>query len=65
MPIPGLGGGYDPFILSRTISLVHKLQCTEPPMYPVQAPLSVTQNAPALAFMWFLSSFAGEDRPIP
>ncbi|KAF8435376.1 hypothetical protein L210DRAFT_3648570 [Boletus edulis BED1] len=28
-------------------------------MYPVQAPLSVTQNAPALAFMWFLSSFAG------
>ncbi|KAF8553804.1 MFS general substrate transporter [Imleria badia] len=28
-------------------------------MYPVLAPLSVTQNAPALAFMWFLSAFAG------
>ncbi|KIJ59634.1 hypothetical protein HYDPIDRAFT_100308 [Hydnomerulius pinastri MD-312] len=28
-------------------------------MYPIQAPLSVTQNAPALAFMWFLRSFAG------
>lgn len=27
-------------------------------MYPIQAPLSVTQNAPALAFMWFLRSFA-------
>ncbi|KAF9241322.1 MFS general substrate transporter [Melanogaster broomeanus] len=28
-------------------------------MYPIQAPLPVTQNAPALAFMWFLRSFAG------
>jgi hypothetical protein len=28
-------------------------------MYPIQAPLSVTQNAPALAWMWFLRSFAG------
>ncbi|KAN0082557.1 hypothetical protein V8E55_008352 [Tylopilus felleus] len=28
------------------------------PMYPIQAPLPVTQNAPALAFMWFLRSFA-------
>ncbi|KAI9572003.1 major facilitator superfamily domain-containing protein [Boletus coccyginus] len=27
-------------------------------MYPIQAPLPVTQNAPALAFMWFLRSFA-------
>ena len=34
-------------------------------MYPIQAPLSVTQNAPALAFMWFLSSFAGVSIPIP
>lgn len=28
-------------------------------MYPIQAPLPVTQNAPALAWMWFLRSFAG------
>jgi len=28
-------------------------------VYPIQAPLSVTQNAPALAWMWFLRSFAG------
>ncbi|KIJ65390.1 hypothetical protein HYDPIDRAFT_110438 [Hydnomerulius pinastri MD-312] len=28
-------------------------------MYPIQAPIPVTQNAPALAFMWFLRSFAG------
>ncbi|KAF9236868.1 MFS general substrate transporter [Melanogaster broomeanus] len=28
-------------------------------MYPVLAPLPVTQNAPAFAFMWFLRSFAG------
>jgi hypothetical protein len=28
------------------------------PMYPIQAPIPVTQNAPALAFMWFLRSFA-------
>ncbi|KAI9572008.1 major facilitator superfamily domain-containing protein [Boletus coccyginus] len=28
-------------------------------MYPIQAPLSVTQNASALAWMWFLRSFAG------
>ncbi|KAG6371276.1 major facilitator superfamily domain-containing protein [Boletus reticuloceps] len=27
-------------------------------MYPIQAPLPVTQNAPALAFMWFLRAFA-------
>ncbi|KAF8553128.1 hypothetical protein OG21DRAFT_1281152 [Imleria badia] len=41
--ILGLGGG----VMNAT------------PMYPIQAPLSVTQNAPALTFMWFLSSFAG------
>ena len=34
-------------------------------MYPILAPLSVTQNAPALAFMWFLSAFAGVGIPIP
>ncbi|KAF8141325.1 MFS general substrate transporter [Boletus edulis] len=28
-------------------------------MYPIQAPLSATQNASALAWMWFLRSFAG------
>jgi len=28
-------------------------------VYPILAPLPVTQNAPALAFMWFLRSFAG------
>ncbi|KAF9236981.1 major facilitator superfamily domain-containing protein [Melanogaster broomeanus] len=28
-------------------------------MYPILAPLPVAQNAPALAFMWFLRSFAG------
>ncbi|KAG8221503.1 MFS general substrate transporter [Butyriboletus roseoflavus] len=28
------------------------------PMYPIQAPLPVMQNAPSLAFMWFLRSFA-------
>ncbi|KAH0828709.1 major facilitator superfamily domain-containing protein [Lanmaoa asiatica] len=28
------------------------------PLFPIQAPLPVTQNAPALAFMWFLRSFA-------
>ncbi|KAH0828929.1 hypothetical protein J3R83DRAFT_2353 [Lanmaoa asiatica] len=28
------------------------------PMYPIQAPLPVTQNAPALAFMWFIRSFS-------
>ncbi|KAG9308139.1 MFS general substrate transporter [Chiua virens] len=28
-------------------------------IYPIQAPLSVTHNAPALAWMWFLRSFAG------
>ncbi|KAF8553816.1 MFS general substrate transporter [Imleria badia] len=28
------------------------------PMYPILAPLSVKQNALALAFMWFLTSFA-------
>ncbi|KAH0828708.1 MFS general substrate transporter [Lanmaoa asiatica] len=27
-------------------------------MFPIQAPLPVTQNAPALTFMWFLRSFA-------
>ncbi|KAG6369246.1 major facilitator superfamily domain-containing protein [Boletus reticuloceps] len=26
--------------------------------YPIQAPIPVAQNAPALAFMWFLRSFA-------
>ncbi|KAF8548720.1 MFS general substrate transporter [Imleria badia] len=31
---------------------------TATPMYPIQAPLPVTHNAPALAFMWFLRSFA-------
>ena len=34
-------------------------------MYPILAPLSVTQNAPALAFMWFLSAFAGVGIQIP
>ncbi|KAG8221194.1 MFS general substrate transporter [Butyriboletus roseoflavus] len=28
-------------------------------IYPIQAPLSVTQNAPALAWAWFLRSLAG------
>ena len=28
------------------------------PMYPIQAPLPVAQNAPSLAFMWFIRSFA-------
>ncbi|KAF8553817.1 MFS general substrate transporter [Imleria badia] len=28
-------------------------------VYPIVAPLSITQNAPALAFMWFLTAFAG------
>lgn len=28
-------------------------------VYPIQAPLSVTQNASALTWMWFLRSFAG------
>ncbi|KAH0828707.1 Mfs1.2 [Lanmaoa asiatica] len=28
------------------------------PMFPIQALLPVTQNAPALAFMWFIRSFA-------
>ena len=32
-------------------------------MYPIVAPLSVTQNAPALAFMWFLAAFAGVGIP--
>ncbi|KAN0073586.1 hypothetical protein V8E55_012193 [Tylopilus felleus] len=30
-----------------------------PSVYPIKAPSSVTQNAPELAFMWFLSSFVG------
>ncbi|KAG8217053.1 MFS general substrate transporter [Butyriboletus roseoflavus] len=32
-------------------------------VYPIQAPLPVTQNAPALAFMWFLRSFATVSHP--
>ncbi|KAF8554529.1 MFS general substrate transporter [Imleria badia] len=31
---------------------------TATPMYPIQAPLPVNQNASALAFMWFIRSFA-------
>ena len=43
---------------SDTLAFTHGSMLHSTPPYPIQAPLPVTQNAPALAFMWFLRSFA-------
>ncbi|KAI9566090.1 MFS general substrate transporter [Boletus coccyginus] len=49
--------------LGKSIGYVALLGCgtgmlSATPMYPILAPLPVTQNAPALAFIWFLRSLA-------
>ncbi|KAH0836447.1 MFS general substrate transporter [Lanmaoa asiatica] len=59
----GWATGYVVFVdrhLSRsdTPALTHGSVLNATPMYPIQAPLPVTQNAPALAFMWFTRSFS-------
>lgn len=49
-------------ILPDALDLIRGSVLSATPMYPVQAPLPVTQNAPSLAFMWFLRSFASVSR---
>ena len=63
MVLLGWGIGYVVFIYrefrrSDALRLTHGSTLTATPMYPIQAPLPVTQNASALAFMWFLRAFA-------
>lgn len=62
--ILGLDGGCVMFV-DRKLSLFDLRSSISgrilnvPSVYPIKAPSSVTQNAPELAFMWFLSSFVG------
>ena len=66
----GLGAGFVVFVGSGLPSsdfrvLTHGSILTATPMYPILAPLPVSHNAPALAFMWFLRSFASVSITIP
>ena len=52
-------------LFTLELALIHGSVLNATQVYPIQAPLPVTQNAPALAFMWFVSSFAAVSIPIP
>ena len=59
----GVGTGYVMFVdpcssCTDTLVLIHDRMLHPTSTYPIQAPLPVKQNAPSLAFMWFLCSFA-------
>lgn len=55
----GWGAGYVVLAgLFDVLNLTPDRILSATPMFPIQAPLPVMQNAPALAFMWFLRSFA-------
>ena len=66
----GWGIGFVVFIVqglspSDAVNFSRGRMLTATPMYPIQAPLPVSHNAPALAFMWFLRSFASVSISIP